>query len=149
MGALKPVSALMVEDNIDHAELMMDAFHEFNIKNVINHVLDGEDAIRYLRNESPYEDTAKYARPDIVFLDIRMPRQGGIETLKIIKNDEALKSIPVVMISTSSSTPEIQECYQLGASGYITKPLQFEAFSKKMKELNYYWVLTSELPSEQ
>ena len=148
MDALRPISALMVEDNVDHAELMMDAFHDFNIKNMINHVLDGEDAIRYLKNEPPYEDKAKFFRPDIVFLDIRMPRQGGIETLKIIKNDEELTTIPVVMVSTSNTAPEIQECYSLGASGYVTKPMEFESFSKKMKELNYYWVLTSELPRD-
>ncbi|XPF93179.1 response regulator [Colwellia sp. RE-S-Sl-9] len=146
MNNLKPISALMVEDNVDHAQLMMDAFHEFNIKNSIEHVMDGEQAISYLRNTPPYEDTKKYPRPDIVFLDIRMPRQGGIETLKIIKNDEKLRDIPVVMISTSTITPDIQECYRFGASGYVIKPLQFEEFSKKMKELNYYWVLTSELP---
>lgn len=136
----------MVEDNIDHAELMIDAFNDFNIKNSIAHVMDGEQAIAYLRNETPFEDSSQFKRPDIVFLDIRMPRQGGIATLKIIKEDLDLRSIPVVMISTSSTAPEIQECYSLGASGYITKPLQFEDFSKKMKELNYYWVLTSELP---
>ena len=146
MNNFKAISGLMVEDNIDHAELMLDAFHEFNIKNSIDHVLDGEQAIAYLRNQSPYQDKERYSRPDIVFLDIRMPRQGGIETLKIIKNDDALKDIPVVMISTSTTAPEIKECYRLGASGYVTKPLQFEDFSKKMIELNYYWVLTSELP---
>lgn len=147
LNNLKPISALMVEDNVDHAELMMDAFHEFNIKNSIEHVMDGEQAIAYLRNNAPFEDKEKYSRPDIVFLDIRMPRQGGIETLRIIKSDEKLCDIPVVMISTSTITPDIQECYRLGASGYVTKPLQFEEFSKKMKELNYYWVLTSELPN--
>ena len=136
----------MVEDNIDHAELMMDAFNDFNIKNTIAHVIDGEQAIAYLRNAAPYENRSKFTRPDIVFLDIRMPRQGGIETLKIMKADDDLCSIPVVMISTSKTQPEIKECYCLGASGYITKPLKFEDFSKKMKELNYYWVLTSELP---
>ena len=146
MDQFKPISALMVEDNIDHAELMMDAFHEFNIKNQIEHVLDGEQAIAYLKNQSPFEDKLKYTRPDIVFLDIRMPRQGGIETLRMIKADEKLCNIPVVMISTSSTTPEIDECYKNGASGYVSKPLNFEDFSKKMKELNYYWVLTSELP---
>ncbi|TWX73620.1 response regulator [Colwellia sp. C1TZA3] len=146
MENLKPISALMVEDNIDHAELMMDAFNDFNIKNTIAHVMDGEQAIAYLRNETPYEDKLKFTRPDIIFLDIRMPRQGGIATLKIIKADDDLCGIPVVMISTSKTAPEIKECYRLGASGYITKPLQFDDFSNKMKELNYYWVLTSELP---
>ena len=76
-----------------------------------------------------------------------MPRQGGIATLKIIKQDENLQHIPVLMISTSNTTPEINECYKLGASGFITKPLKFEDFSQKMEELNYYWVLTSELPA--
>ncbi|MBA6340379.1 response regulator [Colwellia sp. MB02u-10] len=146
MDNFKPISALMVEDNIDHAELMIDAFNDFNIKNTIAHVMDGEQAIAYLKNETPYEDKSKFTRPDIVFLDIRMPRQGGIETLKIMKADDDLCVIPVVMISTSKTAPEIKECYRLGASGYITKPLKFEDFSKKMKELNYYWVLTSELP---
>jgi two-component system response regulator len=115
---LKPISALMVEDNIDHAELMMDAFNDFNIKNTIAHVMDGEQAIAYLKNETPYEDRSKFTRPDIVFLDIRMPRQGGIETLKIMKADDNLCGIPVVMISTSKTAPEIKECYRLGASGY-------------------------------
>lgn len=148
MNNIKAIQGLMVEDNIDHAELMLDAFHEFNIKNAIDHVLDGEQAIAYLKNQAPYEDKEKYPRPDIVFLDIRMPRQGGIETLKIIKQDMEIRDIPVVMISTSTTAPEIKECYRLGASGYVTKPLKFEEFSKKMIELNYYWVLTAELPDK-
>lgn len=146
MDQFKPISALMVEDNVDHAELMMDAFHEFNLKNQIDHVLDGEQAIAFLKNQAPFEDKLRYTRPDIVFLDIRMPRQGGIETLRMIKADEELCNIPVVMISTSSTSGEIDECYKNGASGYVSKPLNFEEFSQKMKELNYYWVLTSELP---
>ena len=146
MEKFKAISALMAEDNIDHAEIMIDAFVDFNIDNVITHVLDGELAVAYLRNEAPYEDTSKFKRPDIIFLDIRMPRQSGLETLKIIKGDDKLKDIPVLMISTSSSSPEIKECYRHGASGYVTKPLQFDEFYKKMKELNYYWVLTAELP---
>ncbi|MBA6363407.1 response regulator, partial [Colwellia sp. BRX8-8] len=80
MDNLKAISALMVEDNIDHAELMMDAFSDFNIKNTIAHVMDGEQAVAYLRNEAPFEDSSQFTRPDIIFLDIRMPRQGGIET---------------------------------------------------------------------
>lgn len=147
MEQLKPLSILMVEDNIDHAELMMDAFIEFNVKNKIDHVMDGEQAIAYLKNQPPFEDKNTYSKPNIIFLDIRMPRQDGITTLKMIKSDVALRTIPVVMISTTQTSPEISECYELGASGFITKPLQFEAFSRKMKELNYYWVLTTELPN--
>ena len=146
MENIKPISVLMAEDNIDHAELITDAFNDFNIKNIISHVMDGEQAIAYLKNETPYEDKSKFTCPDIVFLDIRMPRQGGIATLKIIKADDDLCGIPVVMISTSKTEPEIKECYRLGVSGYITKPLNFDDFYNKMKDLNQYWVLTSELP---
>lgn len=148
MDNLKPISILMVEDNIDHADLMMDALYNFNIHNVIKHLVDGEEVIKYLRNEPPYQNEDNNPKPDIIFLDIRMPRQGGIETLKIIKQDPALQHFPVVMISTSNANPEIEACYKLGASGYITKPLEFDEFTRKMKELNYYWVLTSEIPSK-
>lgn len=146
MENIKPISILMVEDNIDHAELMKEALQEFNIGNKVYQVADGEQAISYLRNEPPYDDKNENPMPDIIFLDLRMPRQGGLETLEIIKKDDTLKTIPVVMISTSKSAPEIQECYLQGASGYVTKPLKFEEFSRKIKELNYYWVLTAELP---
>lgn len=146
MNNLRPITALMVEDNMDHADLMLDAFYEFNINNSISHVVDGEKAIAYLRNNFPYENANKYPRPDIIFLDIKMPRLGGIETLKVIKSDALLKDILVTMISTSSTAPEIKECYALGANGYITKQLDFDEFSNKMKELNHYWVLTAELP---
>ena len=110
------------------------------------YVGDGEEAMTYLQHEPPYEDQKKYPLPDIIFLDLRMPRQDGITTLRIIKEKPELKHIPVVMISTSKTPDEINECYRLGASGYVSKPLQFEEFSRKIKELNYYWVLTSELP---
>ena len=146
MSQTKFLKALMVEDNIDHADLMLDALYEFNNKNVINHVIDGEQAIAYLRNDPPFEDKIRFTLPDIILLDIRMPRQGGIETLEIIKADDQLCVIPVVMISTSTTEAEIKACYKLGANGYITKPLDFDDFSDKIKALNHYWASTSELP---
>ncbi|WP_444994465.1 response regulator [Aliikangiella sp. IMCC44359] len=149
MNKIKPVSILLVEDNLDHAELMIDACREFNIKNAIYHVTDGLKAIAYLRNEPPYENKASSDYPNIIFLDLKMPGQDGLTTLKIIKEDEKLKHIPVVMVSTSKTEPEILSCYSLGACGYVSKPLQFEEFSRKIKELNYYWILTAELPPKQ
>lgn len=136
MSKPKTITALMVEDNFDHAELMLDTFEEFNIDNIIQHVIDGEQAIAYLRNTPPFEDKLKYTRPNIIFLDIRMPRQGGIETLKIIKNDALLSDIPVVMVSTSTTDTEKNLCSELGAYSYLNKPLLIDAFSKTMTELN-------------
>lgn len=149
MNNLIPLSILLVDDNTDHAELMVDALHDFNVKNTIRHVVDGEQAILYLRHLPPYENPEDYPLPDLIFLDLRMPRQDGMTTLSMIKNDDQLKHIPVVMVSTSKTADEIKECYSLGANGYINKPLQFEEFSRKIKELNYYWVLTAELPSQK
>ena len=141
-----PVDFLLIEDNQDHADLMINALQEFNIKNRIAHVLDGEAALAYLNKQSPYENEKKYPIPQIILLDIRMPKMDGISVLKIIKEHERFKSIPVVMVSTSKLDSEIENCYRLGASGFISKPLQFDEFTRKMKELNHYWVLTVEIP---
>ena len=134
---VKPISVLMVEDNIDHADLMMDALQTYNMGNIVEHLTDGEQAIKYLKNIPPFDDTDTFTKPDIIFLDIRMPRQGGIETLRIIKQDPGLQSLPVVMISTTSANSEVEECYRLGANGFMTKPLQFDEFCQKMQELNF------------
>lgn len=147
MNKLKPLVILLVEDNIDHAELMTDALQGFNINNTIRHVVDGERAIAYMRNDPPYEDNQEYPFPDIVLLDIRIPRQNGIATLSKIKHDKKLKHVPVIMVSTSKTASEIHQCYSLGASGYISKPLQYDEFARKIGGVNDYWVQTSELPA--
>ena len=144
MNSLKPVSILLVDDNRDHADIMIDALEEFNIKNIIHHVEDGEEAILFLNNSGAYEDSKGFPTPDLIFLDIRMPRQDGIETLKLIKQSSDFAYIPVVMVSTSTSPEEISECHRLGASGYLSKPIEFDALAQKMKEINYYWMLVSD-----
>lgn len=147
MEKSKTLTILMAEDNEDHAELMSEALYEFNSENKVQHVLNGEAALAYLRNDEPYEDKQANPDPDIIFLDLRMPRLGGLETLIEIKKDERFQEIPIMMISTSDTEREIAECYRRGASGYVTKPLRFEELAKKIKELNYYWVMTAELPN--
>lgn len=144
MSSLKPVSILLVDDNRDHADILIDALAEFNVKNIINHVEDGEQAISFLNNEGIYADDRLFPNPDLVFLDIRMPRQDGIDTLKLIKQSRDLAHIPVIMLSTSTSPEEISECYRLGASGYISKPIRFDELAQKIKEMNYYWILVSD-----
>lgn len=145
MNELKPIHILLVEDNEDHAELMTDSLEEFNVRNTISHVTNGEEALAFLRKQPPF-DKNEHTNPDLIFLDIKMPRLNGVETLKLLKADKQLNYIPVIMISTTTTDHEIQQCYELGASGYVTKPIQFEEFTRKIKALNLYWVLTSELP---
>lgn len=145
---LKSISVLLADDNEDHSELMIDAFLESNNKNKIYRVSDGEQVMSFLTNQAPFDNQTVYPEPDLICLDIRMPKQDGVETLEKIKNNEDLKHIPVTIISTTRTPEEIQECYRLGACGYITKPVDFDDFLFKIKKLNFYWSSISELPSK-
>lgn len=146
MAQIRALRILLAEDNVDHAEMMIDSLKEFNIGNRMAHVADGEMLMKYLRQEPPY-NTSDAERPDLILLDLKMPRMDGISALQAIKSDAALKSIPVLMVTTSTMQSEINRCFELGASSYLTKPLQLEEFIQRIKELNMYWVLTNELPS--
>lgn len=139
---MKALTILLVEDNEDHAELITDSLKEFNIANKIVHLSNGEQLIDYLDNHRNDDSPA----PDLILLDLKMPRMDGKTALKIVKNDPRYKQIPVLIVTTSSHSSEIEECYKLGANSYITKPLQLDELNRKIKELNLYWVLTTELP---
>ena len=141
----KALTFLIAEDNQDHAELISEAILAFNAKNQIVQVSDGESAMKYLRGEPPYNEE-HHLNPEIVLLDLKMPRLDGLSTLKAIRNDANLKHIPVVMVTTSNTQKEILECYKHGANSYLTKPLKFEDFSEKIKKMNSYWADTAELP---
>lgn len=144
--SIRPLTILLAEDNLDHAELMIDTLEDFNVGNSIIHVPDGEQVIEYMNNEAEITE-AGVAKPDLILLDLKMPRLDGISTLRTLRADSRFRKIPIIMVSTSNVDTEIQTCYELGANSYITKPLQFKEFSRKIKELNLYWVLTSELPN--
>ena len=141
----RPLTILLAEDNLDHAELIIDSLREFNIANEVVHVTNGEDVLAYLHHEPPF-DLSTICNPDLILLDLKMPRLDGVSTLREIRANEEFRSIPVIMVSTSSIEKEINTCFQLGANSYITKPLQFEDFTRKIKDLNLYWILVSELP---
>lgn len=146
MPQVRPLTILLAEDNIDHAELIVETLKEFNIGNDIKHVTNGEQVLDYLQSKPPFDATT-YSKPDLILLDLKMPRLDGKGTLQQIRQLDGYKNTPVVMVSTSSTDADIYECYNLGANSYITKPLQFEEFTRKIRELNLYWVLTAELPS--
>ena len=116
-----------------------------NINNTVTRVADGELALRFLREQSSNDEYIN-TLPDLIFMDIKMPHLNGTEALEMLKSDSRLNHIPVVMFSTSTENEEILRCFKLGACGYTTKPLQFEEFTRKLKTLNLYWALTSELP---
>lgn len=144
---IRPITFLLVEDNQDHAELIQDSLEEFHIHNSVIHVTNGEEALKVLLKNPPY-DQQETPTPDLVLLDIKMPKLDGIGTLQQIKSDPRINFIPVVMLTTSADQNEIKTCFELGACSFITKPIQFDELIKKIKDLNLYWVITSELPKQ-
>ena len=139
----KFVDILLIEDNPDHVELILKALRDNNVLNEVHVVASGEEAIDFLYQRGAY---ANAARPGLILLDIKLPGMDGIEFLRRIKADPNLKSIPVVMLTTSAGEKEIVESYNCGVNSYIVKPVDFEQFVKVIKDLKLYWVLVNSLP---
>ena len=139
----KAVDILLIEDNADHVELILKALRNNNVVNEVHVVTSGEQAIDFLYQRGAY---ANAARPGLILLDIKLPGMDGIEFLRRIKADPNLKSIPVVMLTTSAGEKEIVESYNCGVNSYIVKPVDFEQFVKVIKDLKLYWVLVNSLP---
>ncbi|MBT8063253.1 MAG: response regulator [Gammaproteobacteria bacterium] len=146
MNHSRTLRYLLAEDNMDHAELIADGLKESNPGCTVEHVVDGEKALALLRKKATHAEQANEV-PDIIMLDLKMPRLNGIDTLAALKADELLRHIPVVVISTSRTEVEIRRCYELGASSYITKPMRLEEMTNKIATLNLYWSVAAELPA--
>lgn len=141
---MRPLSILLVEDNPDHAELMLDTLEQFCEGQMLDHVSNGEEALRYL-DEAILGNTPSVL-PDLILLDLKMPVMNGRETLSNLKSHNDFKNIPVIIVSTSCSDLEIKECFDLGANSYISKPVSYVEFSSKISAMNHYWNSISELP---
>lgn len=140
----QPVEILLVEDNEDDIVLTQEAFTEAKLVNVINTVRDGEEALAYLRREGQY----KVARlPGLILLDINMPKKNGFEVLEAMKVDPALRSLPVIMLTTSDREEDIVRSYADGACSYIRKPVDLDRFIDVVKQFELYWTLVSKIPS--
>jgi CheY-like chemotaxis protein len=139
---------LIVEDNPQDVELMIEALDMKNMANQIIHVQDGVEALDYLRYEGHFADRIK-GNPTVILLDIKMPRMDGIELLEIIKQDEKIKSIPIVMLTSSREEPDLIKCYQLGVNAYVVKPVDFNDFLNAVKQIGVFWALLNEQPNTQ
>jgi len=128
---------LVEDDNVD-AMMVKRAFKDLEIANQLVHVVNGERALEYLRDSTN-------VKPCVIFLDLIMPRMNGIELLKIVKADEILKSIPVVVLTTSKEDQNVIESFKFGVAGYIVKSLDNKKFTEAIRTINLYWIL-SELP---
>jgi two-component system, chemotaxis family, response regulator Rcp1 len=138
-----PVEVLLVEDNPGDVRLTQEAFREAN-RDVRLHVSsDGVEAMAFLRREGAH---ANAPRPDLILLDLNLPKMDGREVLALIKQDVALKSIPMVVLTTSEAEPDIVKCYQLQANCYLTKPVGLGEFEALVKSINDFWLNKVRLP---
>lgn len=135
---------LLVEDNDGDAMLTEEALSSSKLRINMHRVTDGVEALEFLRKEDGF---ANAPRPDIILLDLNMPRMDGKELLSIIKQDPSLRSIPVVVLTTSGAEADIIKSYELHASCFISKPVDFEQFQKIVQELSHFWFTLVKLPS--
>ena len=142
----KPLLILLVEDNPDHTELILRSFQDHRVINKIYHVPDGEAAMDYLYRRNEYAAPEKSPRPDMILLDLRLPKIDGQEVLRKIKADEELRSIPVVVLTTSEAERDVAQAYENHANSYLVKPVGFDQFTQLMNDLGFYWLCWNRRP---
>ena len=142
---MKIKTILLAEDNQFDAELTLKALGEYNLANNVVIVVDGVEVMDYLRQEGRFKDR-EAGNPAVILLDIKMPRMDGIDTLKAIRSDSSLKTIPVVMLTSSREEQDLMRSYSLGVNGYVVKPVDFKQFVESVKFLGVFWALINEQP---
>lgn len=142
----QPLTILHVEDNTDHAQLVARSLERNRVANVIYHVTDGEEALDYLFLRGKYANPESAPRPQIVLLDLRLPKVDGLEVLRTIKTSDALSTIPVVILTSSEAEKDVAQAYEYHANSYLVKPVGFEKFSDLMQQLGFYWLAWNRYP---
>jgi two-component system, chemotaxis family, response regulator Rcp1 len=142
----KPIEILLVEDNPADVRLTKEALKEGKVRNNLFVARDGVEALEFLRRQGPH---ANATRPDLILLDLNLPRRDGREVLAEIKNDDTLKTIPVVVLTTSSAEQDILKSYNLHANCYITKPVDLEQFVQVIKSIDEFWLTIVRLPTDK
>ena len=145
----RTVTILMADDDEDDRLLTRDALAESRVLNDFHCVADGIELMKYLRREGLYRDDELYPVPSLILLDLNMPRLDGRGALEQIKRDPVLRSIPVIILTTSKAEEDMLRAYDLGAASYITKPVTFDKLVELMKSLGRYWVEFVELPNRR
>ena len=144
LEASRPIEVLLVEDDLGDVELTKEAIEATRLAVKLSVVRDGEEAMAYLRKEGSYADAAS---PDLVLLDLNMPRKDGREVLRDMKDDPILTHIPVVVLTTSDADEDIMKSYDLGANCYVTKPVGLEQFMKVVQSIGDFWFMFVKLPN--
>ena len=144
--AANPITILMADDDPEDRMLTQDAFKESRVANDLRFVEDGQQLLDYLRGTGKFTNGADAPKPDLILLDLNMPRVDGREALKAIKSDPDLRRIPIIVLTTSKAEEDIFRTYDLGVNSYIAKPVTFEGLVEVVKAIGQYWVCIVELP---
>lgn len=136
----RPLTILHIEDNPDHAALVTRCLRDHKVANKLRLVQDGEAALDYMLRRGPYSDPKTSPRPDLVLLDLRLPKVDGLEVLRTVKTTDTLLDIPVVILTSSEGEQDLTRAYEFHANSYLVKPVDFDKFTKMMDELGCYWL---------
>lgn len=140
MSDYRPLRVMLIEDNLDHAELVIRTLSDHSVPNRIFHFMDGQAALDYLFQRGEYSDSEKHPRPHVILLDLRLPRVDGLEVLQTLKETEELRKIPVVVLTTSEAEKDVARAYQHHVNSYLVKPVGYEEFTRLMNDLGIYWL---------
>jgi CheY-like chemotaxis protein len=140
-----PKTILLAEDDARDAELTLNALGEYNLANEVVNVRDGVEALDYLYRRGPFADRPE-GNPVVILLDLKMPRMDGVQVLSQIKADEKLRFIPVVILTSSRESRDLEECYTLGVNAYVVKPVRFGELIEAVRQIGVFWVMINEPP---
>jgi len=140
------LQVLVVEDDLGDLALVENAFADHSVSSTLHHVADGADALAFLRRENGFTDAP---RPDLILLDLNMPRVDGRQVLEQIKHDDDLRSIPAIVFTTSAATPDIVSSYRSHANAYVTKPIDLDDFDRVVAEIRNFFGHTASLPNRE
>jgi CheY-like chemotaxis protein len=143
----KPITILLADDDPDDRRLTQDAFAESRLANDLRFVEDGQELLDYLRRDGRFGEDGAAPRPGLILLDLNMPKVDGREALEAIKADPTLRSIPIVVLTTSKSEEDVFRSYDLGVNSFITKPVSFKGLVEVVRVLGHYWFEIVELPA--
>lgn len=147
-NVMQSVQILLVEDSATDAELTLRALKKSHLANHLVWVKDGAEALDFIYGTGTYADTPPH-NPKVILLDLKLPKISGLEVLRRLKNDDRTKGIPIVVLTSSKESPDVEESYRLGVNSFVSKPVEFEAFFKTIAELGMYWLLVNRVPGEK
>jgi CheY-like chemotaxis protein len=145
---MRQLTVLLVEDNPRDVRLTQRAFQQAGLPHDLRVVRDGDEALAYLHREGAYKETETAPRPDVILLDLNLPRMGGHELLREVKQDSRFKQVPMIVLTTSERPDDVRLAYDAGANAYLLKPVEFSRFTEVIGQLGKFWLEIVELPPE-